>query len=102
MTLSVTIYGPMKWFGAVGDYLVSCNEFLQLPIRSNRNVRYHNPQSLSVPEHDAPMTFELLASSLANDVTDAASAVDPASQLESQHDYEETLAPSCVTTPLYK
>ena len=99
--LSVTVYGPVKCAEQVGDYLTSCNEYLQVPLHAQRNTRYFNPQSLSVELDKAPLTSDLRIHSYFGECLDDLGAMDPSAQLEAIGDYEETAAPCSVKTPLF-
>lgn len=60
-TLCVIWYGPMDRFEDIGSFFSKCAEYLQSPLRCDRNVPYRNPQSLSGRDGNPPMTHQLQA-----------------------------------------
>ena len=57
--LSVVLYGTMNKFEEVGNFLSDCSEYLQSPLRCDRDVPYRNPQSLYGWEENQAMTSQL-------------------------------------------
>ena len=52
------VYGPRRLFDSIGEFLESCNVFLQDPQGCDRNVPYRNPHRLSGLDRYAPMTLD--------------------------------------------
>ena len=102
VTLSVIAYGHMSLFEAVGDFLLRCSEYLQSPLRCNRNVPYRNPQSLSGKDENPPMTYQLLSQLPSTQVEMLAQNADPSAVLETEDTLPETEAPAVVQTVLYR
>ena len=102
VTLSVIVYGHMDLFEALGDFLLRCSEYLQSPLRCNRNVPYRNPQSLSGKDENPPMTYQLLSQLPPTQVEILAENEDPSAVLETEDTLPETEAPAVVQTSLYR
>ena len=102
VTLSVIVYGHMNLFEALGDFLLRCSEYLQSPLRCNRNVPYRNPQSLSGKDENPPMTYQLLSQLPPTQVEMLAQNADPSAVLETEDTLPETEAPAVVQTSLYR
>lgn len=102
VTLSVVVYGHMELFEALGDFLLRCSEYLQSPLRCNRNVPYRNPQSLSGKDENPPMTYELPSQLPPTQVEKLAQNADPSAVLETEDTLPETEAPAVVQTSLYR
>ena len=102
VTLSVIVYGHMDLFEALGDFLLRCSEYLQSPLRCNRNVPYRNPQSLSRKDENPPMTYHLPSQLPPTQVEMLAQNADPSAVLETEDFLPETEAPAVVQTLLYR
>ncbi|KAL8822737.1 MAG: hypothetical protein Q9191_006532, partial [Dirinaria sp. TL-2023a] len=100
VTLSVNIYGSMQIQGKVGDFLSCCGDFLQPPLRCDRNVYYQNPQSLSGRNGRPPKTLEISQNPISY-VETLSEETDPSSVLEAQDSYQETECPAIIRTSLY-
>ncbi|KAI9708050.1 MAG: alpha-1,6-mannosyltransferase [Bogoriella megaspora] len=59
--LSVIIYGALRRFDDLGDYLEKCGLYLQDPDGCKYNVAYRNPHRLSGMDEKSPMTIEQAA-----------------------------------------
>lgn len=100
VTLSVNIYGPVQIYDKIGDFLSRCGDFLQPPLRCDRNVYYLNPQSLFGRSGHPPKTLEL-SRGLMSHIETLSEETDPSSVLETQDNYQETEAPAIIQTSLY-
>ena len=101
-TLSVIIYGQTGISEAVGDFLFRCSQYLQSPLRCDRNVPYRNPQSLSCNENNTSMTYQLQSQLPPTQVETLGQGADPSTALETDDSLPETEAPVEVKTLLYK
>ena len=101
-TLSLILYGSMEMFESIGDFLSQCSEYLQPPLRCDRNVPYYNPQSLTGSERDIQMTFELQGDLSSSQLEAMAQIVDPSDALETEDLNPETEAPAAVKSALYR
>jgi SWI/SNF-related matrix-associated actin-dependent regulator of chromatin subfamily A3 len=100
--LSVILYGPLRIFEEVGEFLDECQIYLQDPKGCNRNVRYRNPHRLSGLSPDASWTIEQeIEESLVRCET-LCRPVDYLAEVDSKQDLPETIAPYFLTTPLFK
>lgn len=86
----------------IRDFLSQCSEYLQPPMRCNRNVRYCNPQSLVGSEEDQQMTFELHGHFLLSEVETVAGGADPSAVLETEDSNREIEASAAVKSSLYR
>ena len=102
VTLSVIVYGHMDLFEALGDFLLRCSEYLQSPLRCDRNVPYRNPQSLSGKDENPPMTYQLPSQLPLTQVEMLAQNTDPSAVLETEDTLPEIEAPAVVQTLLYR
>lgn len=100
--LSVILYGPMKVFEAIAEFLEQCSEFLQSPLHCDRNLPYRNPQSLSAKDHNPPMTFQLEADLCHSQIETIVQGPDPSAALETEDALQETEAPSSIRSSLYR
>lgn len=91
----------MEMFDTIGDFLVQCSEYLQSPLRCDRNVPYCNPQSLSGRDKDPQMTFQLQADLSLSQVETMARGADPSAILETGDSNPETEASAAVKSSLY-
>lgn len=89
-------------FDTIGDFLVQCSEYLQSPLRCDRNVPYCNPQSLSGRDKDPQMTFQLQADLSLSQVETMARGADPSAVLETGDSNPETEASAAVKSSLYR
>ena len=101
-TLSVVLYGSMDMFESIGDFLSQCSEYLQPPLRCDRNVPYYNPQSLAGRKADPQMTFQLQSDVLLSGVEAIAQSADPSAALETEDLNPEMEAPAAVKSSLYR
>lgn len=101
-SLTVTLYGPMDLFESIGQFLLQCSEYLQAPLRCDRNVPYRNPQSLSGRDEEAPLTFQLEADLSSSQIETIAQGSDPSAALETGCTLPETEAPPAIRTSLYR
>ena len=101
-TLSLILYGSMEMFESIGDFLSQCSEYLQPPLRCDRNVPYHNPQSLTGSEKETQMTFELQGDLSSSQVEAMALIVNPSDALATEDLNPETEAPAAVKSSLYR
>lgn len=99
--LSITVFGLLARASEIGDYLQSCECYLQQPERARRNTPYINPQSLSVDLADAPMVFDLQHRSQNAPRYDEQASSDPSTQLEIDHDLGEIATPPGIIADLY-
>ena len=102
VSLSVVLYGPMEIFEASGEFFERCSEFLQSPLHCDRNVPYKNPQSPSVEDRNAPMTFQLEAELFLSQIETMMQDPDPSAALETEDALRETQAPPPIKASLYK
>ena len=102
VSLSVILYGSMKIFEAMGEFLEQCSEFLQSPLYCDRNLPYRNPQSLSGKDPNPPMTFELDADLRRSPIETMVQGPDPSAALETEDDLPEMQPPPSIKTFLYK
>jgi hypothetical protein len=58
-TLSIVVYGQKSESNDVGDILVEHGFYLQLPDSRDTSVRYHNPQSFSLPGFHAKVDLDM-------------------------------------------
>ena len=89
-------------FESIGDFLSQCSEYLQPPLRCDRNVPYYNPQSLTGSERYIQMTFELQGDLSSSQLEAMARVVDPSDALETEDLNPETEAPAAVKSALYR
>ena len=101
-TLSLILYGSTDMFESIGDFLSQCSEYLQPPLHCDRNVPYHNPQSLTGSEKETQMTFELQGDLSSSQVEAMARMVDPSDALETEDLNPETEAPAAIKSSLYR
>lgn len=101
-TLSVVLYGSMDMFESIGDFLSQCSEYLQPPLRCDRNVPYYNPQSLAGSKADPQMTFQLQSDVSLSGVEAIAQGADPSAALETEDLNPEMEAPAAVKSFLYR
>lgn len=92
----------MEIFEAIGEFFEQCSEFLQSPLRCDRNVPYRNPQSLSGKDPNAPMTLPLEAELCHSQIETMVQGADPSAALETEDTLRETQAPPPIKTCLYK
>lgn len=102
LTLSVILYGSMDMYEMVGDFLSRCSEFLQSPLRCDRNVPYRNPQSLAGRDQNPIMTSQLQEVCPKSIVESIAQNADPSAALENEDNFPETEAPPAVKSFLYR
>ena len=101
-SLSVILYGPMDIFELIGEFLSQCSEYLQSPLRCDRNVPYRNPQSLRGRDEEAPLTLQLEADLSFSQIETIAQGSDPSAALETGCRFPETEAPPAIRTRLYR
>ena len=89
-------------FETIGDFLSQCSEYLQPPMRCNRNVRYCNPQSLVGRDEEHQMTFELHGHLSLSEIETVAGGADPSAVLETEDSNPETEASAAVKSSLYR
>ena len=102
LRLSIIIYGPMEVFDQVGEFLTRCSVYLQSPVHCDRNVRYRNPQSLSGRSPNPPWTFDIAEKTNLSRVETLLPQEDPSSILETRECFPEAVAPSNITTAMYR
>lgn len=102
VTLSVILYGTMGVFESIGEFLSQCSEYLQSPLRCDRNVPYRNPQSLSGRDEEAPLTFQLGTDLSFSKIETIIQGSDPSAALETGCSFPETEAPPAIRTCLYR
>lgn len=102
MTLSIILYGSMDIFESVGDFLSRCSEFLQPPLRCDRNVPYCNPQSLAGKDGNPTMTYQLQGVGPNSTIESVAQDADPSAALENEDNSPETEAPAAIKSSLYR
>lgn len=91
----------MDMFESVGDFLSRCSEFLQSPLRCDRNVPYRNPQSLAGRDENPIMTYQFREVGPSSTIESVAQDADPSVALENEDSFPETEAPAAVKTSLY-
>ncbi len=101
-TLSVILYGSMDMFELVGDFLSGSSEFLQSPLRCDRNVPYRNPQNLAGRDENPTMTYQLQEACPNPMVETIVQDADPSAALENNQTFAETEAPAAVKSSLYR
>lgn len=101
-TLSIILYGSMHMFESTGDFLSQCSQYLQSPLRCDRNVPYCNPQSLAGRNKDLQMTFQLQVDLSLPQVETIARGADPSAMLETEDSNPETEASAAVKSSLYR
>lgn len=89
-------------FETIGDFLSQSSEYLQPPVRCNRNVRYCNPQSLMGRDEDQQMTLELHGHLSLSEVETVAGGADPSAVLETEDSNPEAEASAAVKSFLYR
>lgn len=92
----------MDMFEIIGNFLSRCSEFLQSPLRCDRNVPYRNPQSLAGRDENPSMTFQLREIRPTSMIETIAQAADPSAALETGDTFPETEAPAAVKSTLYR
>lgn len=92
----------MDMFESVGDFLSRCSEFLQSPLRCDRNVPYRNPQSLAGRDENPIMTYQFREVGPSSTIESVAQDADPSVALENEDSFPETEAPAAVKTSLYR
>ena len=102
VSLSVVLYGTMEIFEDIGKFFKQCSEYLQSPLRCDRNVPYRNPQSLSGKDPSAPMTLHLEAELSHSQIETMVQGADPSAALETEDTLRETQAPPPIKACLYK
>ena len=100
--LSVIFYGSMEVFETVGRFFSQCSEYLQTPLRCDRNVPYRNPQSLLGREDNAIMTNHFRSEISSSDIEMLAQDENPSVLLESRNCYSEMEPPAAIRTSLYR
>ena len=100
--LSVNLYGPMRIFDQVGDFLLKCSEYLQAPTDCDRNVYYRNPQSLAGVDQNPPKTLELSSRDLLSQIETISQGTDPSAVLETRDILKESEAPAILQSDLYR
>jgi SWI/SNF-related matrix-associated actin-dependent regulator of chromatin subfamily A3 len=100
--LSVILYGPLRIFDDVGEFLEKCQVYLQDPKGCHRNVRYRNPHRLSGLSPDAPWTIEQEIEESLVRCEILRRPVDYLAEVDSRKDLPETISPRCLTTSLFK
>ncbi|KAL9085447.1 MAG: hypothetical protein Q9165_007597 [Trypethelium subeluteriae] len=98
--LSVIIYGTLKSFNSVGNYLEECGFYLQDPEECDQNVPYRNPHRLSGMQKNPPMTIEQQLDH-ASIQQKAYSLADFIETFESQQELPEAATPLPIITPLF-
>lgn len=102
-SLCVVIYGPFKYFEAIGDFISGCGMFLQDPLHCDRNVTYRNPHLMSRPGEEPRTTFSPIAARNATQtVTEIDVRPDLCTLLRSEYPLPETEPPAAVITNLYR
>ncbi|KAL2046939.1 hypothetical protein N7G274_000957 [Stereocaulon virgatum] len=101
VSLSVILYGPMEILDFIGEILSQCSEYLQPPLRCNRNVPYMNPQSLFRRDGAPLTTFQLQSELSLSSVEAMDQNEDPSAVLETEDSLPETEAPAVIRTTLY-
>lgn len=99
--LCTIMYGPLRLFDAIGEYVSECELYLQDPLHCNRDVPYRNPHLLSGLDEEPPMTFSFNQPSVPLEVEGLASRLDLFAQLRSEDPLQETAAPPALRTMLY-
>ncbi|KAH6974576.1 SNF2 family N-terminal domain-containing protein, partial [Ilyonectria sp. MPI-CAGE-AT-0026] len=100
-SLDIIIYGPMELFDDIGSFFEEYDIYLQDPVNCKRNVRYCNPQRLSVDPSAVKFTSEL-GSQVAHAVVinDLETRPEFLDILCSQQDLAETAQPGPIRTVL--
>lgn len=101
-TLSLILYGSMVIFESIRDFLTQCSEYLQPPLRCDRNVPYCNPQSLIREEKNLQMTSQLQGDISHSEVEALVRSIDPSALLESEDLNSEAEAPAALKSSLYR
>ena len=99
--LCTIIYGPLRLFDAIGEYVSECELYLQDPLHCNRDVPYRNPHLLSGLDEESPMTFSFNQPSVPLEVEELNNRPDLFAQLRSEDPLRETTAPPALRTMLY-
>jgi hypothetical protein len=102
VSLSVILYGPMEMLDLIGEFLSQCSEYLQSPLRCDRNVPYINPQSLFGRDGAPPTTFQLQSELSLSNIETMDQSEDPSAVLETEDSLPETEAPPVIRTTLYR
>lgn len=102
VTLSVILYGSMDLFESIGKFLLQCSEYLQYPLRCDRNVPYRNPQSLSGRDEEAPLTSQLEADLSSSQIETVAQGIEPSAVLETGCTFPEIETPPAIQTRLFR
>lgn len=100
--LSIILYGSMDMFESIGDFLLQCSEYLQPPLRCDRNVPYCNPQSLTEGEKDPQMTFQFQGDLSHSEVEAIVQGIDPSAMLETEDLNPEAETPAALKSTLYR
>ena len=103
--LCVVLYGLPSLFEAVGEFIATCNLFLQHPRHCNRNVPYRNPHCLS-PETPETIYTSDISEKLYNTpeaaIQDYQNPIDLFTDSAEQEDLAVTHSPPELRTKLYK
>lgn len=98
--LGITLYGPQRVLGEVGDFVNKCGCFLEDPVNCDRNVPYLNPQLLSSIHEDPPMTFDLPQLQQPNVQDFSRASADVLAGFETTDPIEEAANPTSLRTTL--
>jgi SWI/SNF-related matrix-associated actin-dependent regulator of chromatin subfamily A3 len=99
-TLSVIIYGPLRMFDEVGEYMGTCGLFLQDPKKCDRNVRYRNPHRMSGLSEHAPWTLEQQMDEITILRETVQRSIDYLAEVDAKQNLPETSTPHCLKTEL--
>ena len=101
-TLSVIWYGSMDKYEDIGRFFSNCSEYLQYPLRCNRNIPYRNPQSLSGKDEQPPMTLDEQTGLARSEYETLIENADPSAALQSDQTFPETEPPAAIRTHLHR
>jgi SWI/SNF-related matrix-associated actin-dependent regulator of chromatin subfamily A3 len=101
-SLNVIIYGPVSLEKTVGDFMTSCQMYLQDPLCCDHSVVYRNPHIMSSETGETIMT-DCFQSTLGNlEIERLDVGPDLLAQLmEDETPLRETDAPAIVTATLF-
>ena len=100
--LSVILYGPLRNFDEVGEYLDNCEIYLQDPKGCDRNVRYRNPHRLSGLSSHAPFTIDQELCESMKSCERAFQPVDYLAEVDTKTNLPETNASDAIARPLLR
>ena len=100
--LHAIIYGPLRCYNEVGDFLSECGLYLQDPVRCDRDVLYCNPHLLSCSDEERVTTFQLNTIQDSCQIEESGAPQDLFELLRSEKLLPETEPSPFLVTKLYR